>query len=85
MKQKNQKLIALTFLSLNFLLSASAAWALDSSLDISAGKFGGSFILSKERPEYALSANFIDFTATHGPSGRHLPIRPSRLKLLMVG
>jgi len=76
MKQKNIKLIALTFFFLSFLLSASVAWAQESSLDISAGKFGGSFILSKERPEYALSANLIDFTATHGPSGLGFEISP---------
>ena len=74
-------MIALTFLSLNFLLSASAAWALDSSLDISAGKFGGSFILSKERPEYSLTANLGDFTATHGPSGLGIEISPIAFRM----
>jgi len=69
-------LIAFAFLCLAFLLDTSAFWAQESSLDISAGKFGGSFILSKEKPEYSLTANLLDFTATHGPSGLGIEISP---------
>jgi len=81
MKQNKIKLIALTLFAVSFLLDESAAWAQDSSFDISAGKFGGSFMLSKERPEYALSANFIDFTATHGPSGFGIEISPIAFRM----
>jgi len=81
MKQNKIKLIALTLFAVSFLLDESSAWAQDSSFDISAGKFGGSFMLSKERPEYALSANFIDFTATHGPSGLGVEISPLALRM----
>ena len=79
--KKYHKVPILVFLTVAIMMAAPSLWAQKSSFDLTAGKFGGSFILSKERPEYAVTGNLVDFSATHGPSGLGIEISPIAFRM----